>query len=439
MNEERAQVGENFSMADELFQSCTLGTQERIALFNKMGRQEVERQRIFYHRVVGSASDTQVMVEDPHTGRTREMLMFGSNNYLGLANDPYIKEYVTRVIAQHGTGIGGAPFLNGYTTLTRTLEERIAAIKKQESAMVFSSGYSANIGLVSGITQKSDIMLYDEYSHASFYDGMLLSRIRFFKFRHSDVEQLELLLQKHGSQGRNVFVGIEGVYSMDGDIAPLDRIIHLCRQYGAMLLVDDAHGTGVLGATGKGIGEHFDLAPQIDVAMGTFSKAIAASGGFVCASREVVDFLRYFSRSYMFSSAMGPSVTGAILGALDVLEREPQRRRALYDNVAYAVERLNGLGRGFSVSPQTAILVIRAPSGMDIRAASREFHENGVFVNTVEYPAVPAHQQRLRISMMATHTKAQIDTMVQVVDRVWDRYEEGAFAHHAAEPASVAA
>ncbi|WP_188152141.1 aminotransferase class I/II-fold pyridoxal phosphate-dependent enzyme [Teredinibacter waterburyi] len=425
---EKIQVGENFSIGDEIFHDQKMSTAERVDIFNRLGQQEVDRNRIFYHRLISSPSESHVFVEDPISGDTREMIMFGSNSYLGLGNHPHIREKAKKMIDLYGSGVGGVAFLSGYTKLHQELEERIAAFKGKEAAMVFSSGYSANVGLVSGMTQSSDIVIYDEYSHASFYDGMILSRVRLYKFRHNNTEHLEKLLKKHSQSGRNIFVGVEGVYSMDGDICPLDEVVRLCKQYNAMLMVDDAHGTGVLGASGRGVGEHYKATKDIDLLMGTFSKAISATGGFITGSKEMINFLRYFSRSYMFSSAMCPGTTGAILGALDVMENEPERRLTLLDNVQYAVSSINQLSHNFDVNAEAAIVIVMVPLDMDIRLAAYEFHKNGIFLNSVEYPAVPVEQQRFRISLMATHTKKDIDELVQVLDYVWNQYKKGMFS-----------
>ncbi len=422
---ETIQIHENFNINDELFRDKYLKTRERIRLFNALGQQEISNERVFYHRVTTSPSDSHVDVIDPYTHKKNKMIMFGSNNYLGLSNHPYISEYTKKIIDKYGTGIGGAPFLSGYTKVTQELEERIAHIKGQQAAMLYSSGYSANLGLVTGITQPKDIIIFDEYSHASFYDGMLLSRVRFRKFRHNDTEHLRQLLEKHSGSGKNLFVAVEGVYSMDGDIAPLDKIVGLCKTYGATLMIDDAHGTGVLGTHGQGTGAHFNLGGDIDISMGTFSKAIAASGGFVCADQETINFLRYFSRSYMFSSAIGPSTTGAILGALDIMESEPERRTDLFDNVKYAAGKINSLNLGFNIQPETAIIILPTPTDMDIRSATKEFHDKNIFINPVEYPAVPIDQQRFRISMMSTHTKSDIDYLAEIISHVWSRYRSG--------------
>ncbi|SBV51947.1 2-amino-3-ketobutyrate CoA ligase [Xanthomonas bromi] len=237
------------------------------------------------------------------------------------------------------------------------------------------------------------------------------------------------MLAKARPNRQEVFVAVEGVYSMDGDLAPLVRIAPLCRRDGALLVVDDAHGTGVVGAHGCGAGEHFGVASQIDVLMGTFSKTLAVSGGFVCASRPLIQYLRYMSRSYMFSAALPPPTIAAVHGALDVIESEPERIQALHDNVAYEVAALNALPWGFALHTESAILIVPAPAPaqMDVNAGCIYLQTQGLFVNPVNYPAVPHGQARLRISLMGTHTRDDIDRLADGIDGLWRQYDAGRF------------
>lgn len=412
------QGGENFNLRDVLQQGRSLNLRDRTTLFGSLLDSVAQGGDSLYGREIQTAADRVVTVADKAAGRAVPMVMFGSNNYLGLANHPYVKTQVQRAVASYGVGVGGPPLLNGYTTLHRRLEERLAALKHAEDAMLFSTGYGANVGLVSGLVNPSDYVVYDEYSHASFCDGVKLAGVKAFRFRHNDVARLERMLERFAPGGsRDIFVGVEGVYSMDGDAAPLDQIVPLCHRHGALVLLDDAHGTGVMGATGTGTAEHFGVTGLVDVTMGTFSKAFGVVGGFVCASRPIIAYLRYFARSYMFSASLPPIVVAAVLAGLDVMEREPALRVALRANVARATRGLRKLG--FEVNPAAAIIVLRVPEDMDIRRAAVRFHEAGIFVNSIEYPAVPLHEQRFRISMMATHTAADIDRLLEAVEEVW--------------------
>ena len=375
-------------------------------------------------REVITAADREVTIIDPLTGQRRSMLMFGSNNYLGLANHPYVREQVRRATVAYGVGIGGPPLLNGYTALHRELEERLAALKGKEDALIFSSGYGANVGVVTAIAHGTDRVFYDAYSHASFCDGIKMAGVPSFRFSHNNSGELQKLFEggnrpHHGE----TYVGVEGVYSMDGDLAPLDEIVPLCKSHGAVLLVDDAHGTGVMGRNGRGTAEHFDVERDVDITIGTFSKTFAVTGGFVAGPKALIDYLRYFARSYMFSASLPPVVVAAVLAGLDVMECEPGLLADLRENVEYTVAGLQRLG--FDLRSRSGIIPLRVPEGMDIRHAAYKFHERGIFVNSIEYPAVPISQQRFRISLIATHTKADIDRLLDAVEEVWSEELEG--------------
>ncbi|MGZ3974908.1 MAG: aminotransferase class I/II-fold pyridoxal phosphate-dependent enzyme [Flavisolibacter sp.] len=387
---------------------------ERVAIFKKA----IPTKETTYLRTIVSAADREVLVEDRITGGLRRMLMFASNNYLGLANHPHVAKRVKAAIAEYGCGIGGPPLLNGYIKLVEEAEERLAALKGQEAALLFSSGFMANLGVVTGLAQGNDVVLYDELSHASFYDAIKLTKARALQFAHNDLRELESLLQKTMDCTGSVFVCVEGVYSMDGDLAPLDRITALVRKYGAFLIVDDAHGTGVLGEGGCGTASLFNCCEEVDVTMGTFSKVFASCGGFLAGSEDLINYLRFHSRPYIFSASIPPVVTAMVLGGLEVMESEPWLRLRLLDNARYAIEKLQPYG--FCSKPEAAIIALKLPEGMDIRAAAWLFHQKNIFINPIEYPAVPADEQRFRISFMATHTKEDIDRLAKAVDEVWN-------------------
>lgn len=417
---ERYSGGENFNLRDTLLLGRKLTLVERVNFFSRFLGEQTASHHNLYMRTITSAADREVEIIDPITGRRKRMLMFGSNNYLGLANHPYVCEQVCKAIREYGVGIGGPPLLNGYTKLHRELEERLSAFKQSEDTLIFSTGYGANVGLVTGLVNGGDVVLYDEYSHASFCDGLRMGVKKSVRFRHNDLSELASLLESHpASSAGDTFVGVEGVYSMDGDLAPLDEIAPLCERHGATLIVDDAHGTGVLGKYGSGTAEHFGVEEMVDVTMGTFSKTFAAVGGFVCASKPMIDYLRFFARSYIFSASLPPTVIATVLAGLDVVDREPERLEELHDNVRYAAEGLRKLG--LNVHPQAAIVAVRVPETMNIREAAYRFHDAGIFVNSIEYPAVPVNQQRFRISIMATHTKEDIDRLLECVEEVWSR------------------
>lgn len=410
--------GENFSMGDILIQTRKKSLKERTEYFSEFLGTIKRNNMGLYMRVVDSQADREVKILDTETGKTRKMLMFGSNNYLGLANNPYIKEKVKKAIEKYGIGIGGPPLLNGYTKLHYEVEEMLADFKKKESAMIFASGYGANLGLVSGLINKHDIILYDEYSHASLCDGIKLGRIESYSFKHNNPESLEEHLQKFSmTVTGDVFVCVEGVYSMDGDTAPLDQIAELCNRYNAYLIVDDAHGTGVTGNGGTGTAQQYGVENDVSVIMGTFSKAFGVTGGFVAADKAITDYLRFFARSYMFSASLPPIIVAAVKAGLEMIIEHPEIVKQLHSNINYAVTKFRE--NGFDIKTNTPIIALKVPGDMDIRKAVFKFHELGIFLNSIEYPAVPMNQQRFRISLMAIHTKEDINRLVSAACEVW--------------------
>ena len=414
--------GENFDLRDILLKGRRMLLSDRVHFFGEFLENLSRNKQMLHLRCISSPSDREVDVYDEYLGITRKMLMFGSNNYLGFANHPYIKEYVKTAIEKYGIGIGGPPLLNGYTKIHRELEERLATLKGTEDSLIFSSGYGANVGLVSALAGSDDYVVYDQYSHASFYDGMKLCGAQGIHFLHNNIESLKAKLEDAKKLNpRNIYVGVEGVYSMDGDIAPLDEITALCKQYDAILLVDDAHGTGTIGLHGGGVGDYFGLDGNIDVVMGTFSKSFAVTGGFVAASKPIVDYLRFFARSYMFSASISPITIASVLAGLNLLENDPSILNSLRNNVKYVANLLNNIG--FNVASETPIIPLRVPMEMNIREAAYKFHEKGIFINSIEYPAVPVSQQRFRISITASHTKEDISKLVEVVEEIWSEFE----------------
>ena len=414
--------GENFDLRDILLKGRRMPLSARVHFFGEFLESLSRNKQMLHLRCISSPSDREVDVYDEYLGITRKMLMFGSNNYLGFANHPYIKEYVKTAIGKYGIGIGGPPLLNGYTKIHRELEERLASLKGAEDSLIFSSGYGANVGLVSALVGPDDYVVYDQYSHASFYDGMKMCGAHGIHFLHNNIDSLKAKLEDARKiNPRNIYVGVEGVYSMDGDIAPLDEITVLCKQYDAILIVDDAHGTGTIGQHGGGVGDYSGLDGNIDVVMGTFSKSFAVTGGFVATSKPIVDYLRFFARSYMFSASISPITIASVLAGLDLLENDPSILNSLRSNVKYASSLLNNIG--FNVASETPIIPLRVPMEMNIREAAYKFHERGIFINSIEYPAVPVSQQRFRISITASHTKEDINKLVEVVEEIWSEFE----------------
>jgi glycine C-acetyltransferase len=397
----------------------TLKTREYVPLFSKFIDEMKDREIYTYCREVLSPQSREVVIWDKYTTAKRKMTMFASNNYLGMANSPYVKQQVRKAINKYGVGLAGPPLLNGYTKLMVELEERLAHLKHQESAMVFSSGYAANVGMLVALAQGNDHVLYDELSHASFIDGIHMTQAPSTKFAHNDLVDLETKLAHLTQTTKDtVFVGVEGVYSMDGDLAPLDKIVPLVKKYGGFLMLDDAHGTGVMGKGGSGTAEHFGVEKQIDLSMGTFSKSLAMTGGFLAGPKDLIDYLRFFARSYMFSAALTPVTLAAVLAGIDVIEKDPELRHLLLENARYAIQKLQPFG--VISTPEAAIISLKVPDWMDIRKANRFIHDRDIFLNAIEYPAVPEGAERFRISITAEHTKRDIDKLAQVLEETWN-------------------
>jgi len=379
-----------------------------------------------YRRVMLSANANRALVEDPITGKEREMIMMGSNSYLGLNNHPKVKQAALEAIERYGTGAGSPPHFSGYYDVHRELEKNLAWLKGSEDAILFPSGYSTNVGILSCFLGPKDTIIIDKLAHASIIDGALLSGARLSTFRHNDMASLERVLSQaqKNDQGDRL-VAVEGVYSMDGDIAPLDQIFELTRKYNAKLMVDEAHATGVLGKTGKGSPEHFNLEGQIELVMGTFSKSLGGVGGFVAASKPVVNYLRYYSRAYFFAASPTPPQVAAQNAGLKVMQEEPQWHTQLWENIHYFHDELRK--RDYDIErTQTAITPIVIGDTEKMRAVTKFLHDNNVFVNPVPYPAVPRKKDRLRLSLSAVHTREDLDQVLAVLDEANAKFS---FAH----------
>ena len=416
---------DRLSLHDLYTEGRKLRLRDRLAYAGEeLGRMMVEGHGLGLAQVL-SAADREVEVADPLGGEAVTMVMFGSNNYLGLSGHPYVRERARRAVVELGAGTTGPPIFNGYSHLHQELEARLAAFKGTEAAMLFASGYSANLGVLGGLLRERDLPVFDEYVHASYWDGIRLAGCtRFRRFRHNDADHLETVLASVDRPDRDVYVGIEGVYSMDGDLAPLDRIVPAAHRRGAIVVLDDAHATGVVGANGRGSAEHFGVEGEVDVVTATLGKAFGVLGGVVCASAELVGYLRFVARSHLFSTAPPPAIVASALAALDVLEREPDRREALLDNVRYAAEGLAPFG--VQGNATTAILALPIPDDLDPAVVVECLWRHRVFLNYAPFPAVPRGKQRFRISVMATHTKADVDRLVECIAEIWSSREEGA-------------
>ena len=408
-------------LREVVVRSRRMGLRERTQFFARWVRGMREREDSLHLRPIASPTDRVTLVGDHTTEGDREMLMFGANSYLGLMTHPYVKQRMKEAIDTYGVGLSGSPLLNGRSRIHMELEERIAALKGKEDAVIFQSGYGANVGLLSTLPGRRDHIVCDRLSHASFMDGTKMSAARTLTFAHNDVAELAALLEGLDDEPGETFVGVEGVYSMDGDLAPLDEIVALCRRHDAFLIVDDAHGTGVTGPGGRGSAAHFDVAGDVDLMLVTFSKAFGVTGAAVATSHEIAEYLRYTARSYVFSTSIPPASVAAVLASIELMEREPGLHAQLLHLMAYTARGLRTLGFELP-EPESAIIALMAPEGLDVRSAIRDLHRRGIFLNTIEYPAVPVNQQRFRISLMATHTERDVDRMLETFAEVWDAY-----------------
>jgi len=363
-----------------------------------------------YFREITSAQDPVV------TSDGRELVMLGSNNYLGLTNDPEVKAASHAALERYGTGCAGSRLLNGTLDIHVRLEERLAAFMHREAALTFSTGFQVNLGVLSCLLDRHDTAILDALDHACIVDGARLGFGRILKFKHNDMASLDQKLAAAAPDSGKLVV-VDGVFSMEGDLAPLPEIVRLSKQYGARLMVDDAHGIGVLGASGRGTAEHFGVESDVDLVMGTFSKSLAAIGGFVAGDAPVIDFIKHHARTEIFSAAPPPASIAAAAKALEIVEREPERRKQLWENTAYMKRELRALGfdTGESESPVIPIVV-----GEDLRTFQmvHRLHEEGVFVNCVISPAVPVGRAMVRTSYMATHTRAHLDRALDALGRV---------------------
>ncbi|HSW09818.1 MAG TPA: aminotransferase class I/II-fold pyridoxal phosphate-dependent enzyme [Bacillota bacterium] len=367
-----------------------------------------ERGHYLYRRTLMGPSANRVTIWDEERGSPRSMVMMASNNYLGLTTHPRVVEAGLDAQRRYGAGSGSVSLLAGTLDLHRQLEERLAAFKSCEDAVIFPAGYSANVGCVMGLAREGDLVINDILNHASIIDGCRLSGAAIKTFPHCSVEALDKLLARQAGSHAGRLVIVDGVFSMDGDIAPLPRLIEVCRKHGARLMVDEAHATGVIGPGGRGTPAHHGVEGQVDLVAGTLSKALGGVGGFVAATREVVHYLRFYARSYMFSTALPPAVAGSVLAALDVLDDEPELLRQLWDNIRYLQAGLRGLGFNLG-NQETAIFPLIIGDDVRVKEMGRLLHEAGIYANPVFYPAVSRRLSRIRLSLMATHTREDLD------------------------------
>lgn len=379
--------------------------ESRMDMMNSWFTDMKSQNRFLYERESLNGSRVITKVVDPETKEVREMLNFASNDYLNLTQDQRIWEKVKELTPEYGGGAGGAPLLSGTMRIINQLAKKIATMKGMESAIVFNSGYGANFGTIAGLLGHRDVAIFDMFAHASLIDGSRGANKKFFI--HNDPKSLEKILKNNQNNYINKLVVVDGVYSMDGDIANLHEILDIARYYGAWVLVDEAHATGVIGKTGGGTLEHLDLEGKVDIVTGTFSKAVGSIGGYVAASERLINYLKYTSRSFMFSTAPYiPSVIAA-LEALNLISEKKAGQDKLWENITYVKNRLTQAGFNIG-NAETAIFPIIIGDDNKVKDMTYRLHQKNIFVNPVPYPAVPRKLTRVRMTLTAGFSIEQL-------------------------------
>ena len=392
-------------------------TLQQVALFEKCRQftkaKEVQAAGLYpYFKPISESEDTVVVIE----GKKR--IMLGSNNYLGLTHHPKVLESASRALHRYGSGCTGSRFLNGTLDLHGQLEQALAEFLGKEDCLVFSTGYTANLGLITGLVTRNDVVYLDKLDHASIVDGAKMSYGDTERFNHCDLAGLQRKLERNIAKGANgAMIIVDGVYSMEGDIADVPGLVKVARKHGAALAIDDAHSIGVLGPKGDGTAAHFGMTDDVDIIAGTFSKSLASIGGFVAGTENVIHYLRHHSRPLIFTASLPPSNTAGVLAALEVMQREPERREQLWANTKRLHEGFRSLG--FEIGPTETPIVPVLIGPLDKTFLMwRKLFDAGVFTNPVTAPAVPITQCRLRTSLMATHSFDQIDYCLETFARI---------------------
>lgn len=370
-----------------------------------------------YFTPICSEQNTEVYVQ----GHKDKVLMFGSNSYLGLTNDPRLKEAAKRAIDKYGTGCAGSPFLNGTLDIHIQLQDELAEFLGKDGVMLFSAGFLANSGVIPNVVSRGDYLFYDERVHASIMEGKLITFATTQKYRHNDIADLERVLSKVPIEATKLVV-TDGVFSMEGDVAQVDKLVEVCNRYGATLMVDEAHGLGVLGREGRGTCDHFGKLGEVELVMGTFSKSLASVGGFIAADKETINWMKHSVRPYIFTASITPASTASVLEALHIMRSEPERIASLWDNQRYAYNSFKSLG--FEIgNTQTPIIPLLIRDNVKTFTITHSLLENGIFVTPVISPAVPSDETLIRVALMATHTHEQIDIAVEKIYKAFKQLE----------------
>ncbi len=388
---------------------------ERSEIFQKYLEFLRKKNQLNYRIRSTHGSEPVAKIIDPVSGKEKEVISFISNDYLNLTKNPEVIEAGKQALLKYGSGAGASQLIGGNLDIHVELEQRIAQFNHMEDSIIYTSGFGANSGSLLAMMQEKDVVIMDIYVHASVIDGTFNTNVKWFL--HNDMESLEKALKDVQHKYRTKMIIVDGVYSQEADLAPLDKIVELARQYDAYVMVDDAHAQGVFGKNGKGTPEHFDLLGKIDVLTGTFSKSFAGVGGFLCAKKELTDLLKYYARMNIFSAAPTPQVTGSLLKSIDIVENQPEIREKLWWNINYLKKNL--LHLGFNIgNTQSAIFPIIIGDDVKVREAARILLSRGIYVNPILYPAVPRRATRLRISLIATHEKEHLDALLNNLEDV---------------------
>ena len=367
-----------------------------------------------YFRKIESEQDTEVIING------KKVLMFGSNSYMGLTNHPKVKEAAIEATKKYGTGLAGSPFLNGTLDIHKELEQKLAAFVGKEDAMLYSSGFEVNLGVVSTLTGRNDSIILDEQDHASIIEGRRLSFSKALKYKHNDMVSLEEQLKKCSPEEIKLIV-TDGVFSMEGDVANLPEIVRLAKQYNATVMVDEAHSIGVFGRQGRGTCDHFGVTDDVDLIMGTFSKSFASLGGFIACDKTITNFLRHHSRSYIFTASITPASTAAASAALDIMMNEPERMEHLWEITHYALDGFRNMGCEIG-NTSTPIIPLYIRDNNLTFMITKELRDEGIFDNPVVSPAVAPHDTLIRFSLMATHTKEQVTIALETIQKIFRKY-----------------
>ncbi|MDI6800438.1 MAG: pyridoxal phosphate-dependent aminotransferase family protein [Thermodesulfovibrionales bacterium] len=391
---------ENRRQKTDIFEKC----------FKFKTAKELQRAGVYpFFRIIESAQDPEVIMNG------KRMIMVGSNNYLGLTNHPKVKEAAIEAVKKYGTGCAGSRFLNGTLDIHVKLEEKLARFMKKEAALVFSTGFQVNLGVISALVGKDDVVIIDKMDHASIVDGCRLSYGEIKRFRHNDMADLERVLNDNNDRGKLVVV--DGVFSMEGDIINLPEVVSLTKKHGARLLVDDAHGIGVLGKTGRGTVEHFGLENEVDLIMGTYSKSLASIGGFIAGDTDIIHYIKHVARALIFSASPPPASIAAVSAAVDIIENEPERIERLWENTHKMLKGFKDLGFDLGPSETPIIPIIVGEDEVAFKFVMM-LQEEGVFANVAVSPAVPHGKALIRTSYMAIHTDEHLDKVLDAFKKV---------------------